>query len=255
MLLHQLRQGEKRQNQPLRVLLYLTTTLLLAGDIQPNPGPHLIDDGGLTPTTALNAQLNLADSAPCASGCHVGSYGGHHQMRGVGGGGEGADMSIPSLLQVQSALNLVHGSGASVAVCNGGRLLCLQTAVATLGVAHSSPLEEPGVQAALSTTAAVEVISAGKGVGRLSPQSTGGCGNSIETSAAEAEVIDGMGVGHPSPQLAGGGGVPVTLMTEVIASMRHVSIQTSGGGGGGAGSELLHQNLDMYYESGGQAHI
>ncbi|CAJ1057802.1 unnamed protein product [Xyrichtys novacula] len=130
---------------------------------------------------------------------------------------------------VPSALNLVHGSAASVVACDGGRLLCLRTAATTLGVVRSSPLGEPGVRTALSTTAAAEVIGAGEGVGRLSPQSTGGGGNSTKTLAAEAEVISGVGVGRPYPQSSGGGGVLLTSMTEVIAGVRYVSIQTGGG--------------------------
>ena len=223
---------KERENRPVRVILFLMTTLLMAGDIQLNPGPHLIGDGGLPPSVGSPGPV------PGVGDYGVACRGGYHQVRGVGDGGGGIlnDMTMAT----------IPGVGASGVEQPW-----------SVGVDASTTTPATAAAAATPSTAAAGVFGVGEGAGRLSPRSSGGGGGSTATpattaaaaaampttSAAEAEVFGvGEGVGRLSPRSSGGGGVstatPATAAgpaaaTEALgAGVGYFSPQRADGGGG-----------------------
>ena len=61
--------GKERENRPYKMIVYLTSTLLKNGDIQPNPGPQLsaYTDGQLSPAVSPTSVVPAA--AGMGDGC------------------------------------------------------------------------------------------------------------------------------------------------------------------------------------------
>ena len=75
--------GAENLKQPHRKIIYLMAILLLAGDIQLNPGPHLASAGDLLPSPGA---LDLHPALTMPPSAYGSAHGGYLLRRGSGGG-------------------------------------------------------------------------------------------------------------------------------------------------------------------------